>query len=102
LLTTTPSTTYNGDEFALMEVMPRSWICDPPPGAPELVVMIAPGSLPCSAFSIIGVGAFTICSADSEDTDCAALALETDVAAPVMTTRSSSITSFSSLMSMSF
>ena len=36
---------------------PRIWICTPPPGAPELVWMLAPGTLPCSASSTVVAGA---------------------------------------------
>jgi hypothetical protein len=47
----TPSTTISGSDAPRMVLMPRIWICAPPPGAPELVWMLAPATLPCSALS---------------------------------------------------
>ncbi len=38
LFTITPSTTYSGSAFPLIEVTPRTWIWRPPPGAPPLLL----------------------------------------------------------------
>src|SRR3954464_10265863 len=74
LLRRTPSTTYRGLEFALIDVTPRSWIWAPPPGAPEFVEMTAPAILPCSAFSTVGEGARESCSAETWAIELAELA----------------------------
>ena len=56
LLTTIPSTTYSGSTLPMMVETPRrlSWM--PPPGAPELAWISAPGILPWSALSSVWVG----------------------------------------------
>ena len=41
----------------MMVETPRRLTWMPPPGAPELAWMVAPGILPCSALSIVAVGA---------------------------------------------
>ncbi len=99
LLTSTPSITYRGLALALIEVTPRSCTCEPPPGAPELVEMTAPGILPWSAFSIVGVGALLSCSPLTCAIELAALALDTLVVVPVMTCVSSCRTSFTMVTS---
>ena len=93
LLAMTPSITYSGWNDPLSVETPRSWIWVPPPGAPEFVEMIAPGTLPCSAASIVCAGTLLSLVLETTVTEFAALTLDTVVAWPVMTCVSSCSTS---------
>jgi len=53
LLTSIPSSTKSGSAWPLIEEMPRSRTCTPPPGAPSLRWILAPATLPCSAWSTV-------------------------------------------------
>ena len=57
LLTTIPSTTNSGSTLPTMVETPRRLIWMPPPGAPLLAWIRAPGILPCRAVSSVWVGA---------------------------------------------
>src|SRR3989454_5780089 len=52
----TPSTTKRGSGFPITVLLPRNWICVPPPGAPEFWLIIAPGTRPARARSRAGDG----------------------------------------------
>jgi len=89
-LTTTPSITHSGLEPPLMVFTPRMLICTPPPGAPELVAICAPGTFPCSALSTVCAGVRSTRSCpDTVATALARLRRATLVAWPVTTTWSS-------------
>ena len=94
LLTRTPSTTYSGLDEPLMDVVPRSWICAPPPGAPEFVEITAPAIMPCIAFSMVGAGTSLTCALATVVMALAELTLEIVVVVPVITICSSWSTSF--------
>ena len=89
----TPSTTYSGLNPPRTVLTPRSCTCVPPPGAPELVLTIAPGIFPCNALSIVCAGTRFSFSAEITVTAFGAFTEATDVAVPVMTCLSSSRTS---------
>ena len=85
--------------FPISELAPRICTCAPPPGAPLFMLMFAPTTLPCSAFSIDTAGARVSSSALTEDTDVAAFFFSIVVAVPVTVTPSSWRTSLSSAKS---
>ena len=94
---TRPSTTMSGSTPPLIVVTPRRLIWPPPPGAPEFIWMTAPGIFPCSALSIVCVGARFSCSGFTVVTALARLRCSTPVAWPVITTASRLNTSCSRL-----
>ena len=85
----TPSTTYSGSAGELIEVTPRRRTWTPPPGAPELVWMSAPASLPWSCCSMLGVGTFSRSSALMVATAFGRFRRSMPVNCPVTTTSSS-------------
>jgi hypothetical protein len=88
LASTTPSTTYSGSELPMSDETPRMRICAPPPGAPELVEMLAPAILPWSAFSTVCAGARCSSCAETTATALAAFWRRTEVVCPVTTSPS--------------
>ena len=80
LFTMTPSTTYSGWNAPFTVLLPRIWSCTPPPGAPLFCVITAPGTLPCSAFSMFCCGTRFTSSLLTTVTALAAFWLDTVVA----------------------
>ena len=68
-----------------MEVTPRIRTCRPPPGAPELAVITAPATFPCSAFSTVWLCVRVSCSPPMDWTSFARFRRKTLVAWPVTT-----------------
>lgn len=85
LLTITPSTTMSGSALPRMDEVPRIWICPPPPGAPLFIWMLAPTTLPWSAFSTDTAGTRVKSSEVTTLTAVAAFCRSTGVACPVTT-----------------
>ncbi len=84
-LTICPSMTNSGEADALIEEMPRSCTCTPPPGAPELEEIVAPATLPASALSTVSCGTSLSCSLLTVEIALAAFCCEICVALPVTT-----------------
>ena len=90
----TPSMTNSGSPLPRIEVVPRIWIWPPPPGAPVFMLMRAPVTLPCSAWSMLIAGTRFKSSALTADTVVAAERLSIDPDCAVTTCVSSWSTSF--------
>ena len=80
-----PSTTYSGELLPMMDVTPRRLMLAPPPGAGELLRIMAPGIFPCSDCSKLAFETLTRSSATSRATELAWLRRATPVARPVTT-----------------
>lgn len=73
----------------MIDVTPRICTCVPPPGAPELVWMFAPATLPCIACSTLWAGTASMASARMVEMAFARFRRSTPVAWPVITISSS-------------
>ena len=56
----TPSITYNGSPFAVIEPVPRTRTRSPPPGSPVLEMTWTPAAFPCSPLLSVTVGAAAV------------------------------------------
>mgnify|MGYP006140148895 CR=1 FL=1 len=67
--------------------------CMPPPGAPELLWMLAPATLPCSAWSTVEAGARLRSSVLTEATELATCLRASSLARPTTTISSTKVAS---------
>ncbi len=62
----TPSMTYNGSLFAVIDPVPRTRTRSPPPGSPVFEITCTPAALPCSPPLSVTVGAAAVRKASPE------------------------------------
>jgi len=70
---------------------PRRRICIPPPGAPELDWMLAPATLPCTAWSTVATGVRVSASVFTVATELARFLRATSLARPTTTISSTKL-----------